>query len=170
MSFSAAQPSAVSPKPNTASCEEETVKEWRVHRLRDNPQLVPLVALAYAVAFALWRLLFPHPLALFLPIFALTGALAEFLFPVTYKLTTKGAHKKCWTTQLFIAWDDVKRAGQGQDGVFLSPLSRPSRLDDFRGVRLRFGGENPDEICQTVRDLWHRRAAPMANESENPTL
>ncbi len=164
MSFSAAQPSAAVPPSDAASAKEETVKEWRVHRLRENPQYAPLVALAYAVAFALWRLLFPHPLALFLPVFALTGALAEFLFPVTFRLTTKGAHKKCWTTQLFIAWADVKRAGQGKDGVFLSPLSRPSRLDDFRGVRLRFGGENADEICQTVRDLWHR-AAPDTNES-----
>ena len=137
-----------------APADEQTLKAWRVHRLRDNPRFAPLVALAYAVAFVLWRVLFPHPLALFLPVVALTGAMAEYLFPVTYLITNKGAHKKCWTTQLFIAWADVKRAGVGADGICLSPLPRASRLDDFRGVRLFFGHENPDEIQQIVRDTW----------------
>ena len=145
---------AATPAAPAAPAAEQTIKTWRVHRLRDNPQFAPFVALSYAVAFVLWRLLFPHPLTLFLPVVALTGALAEYLFPVTYQITSRGAHKKCWTTQLFIAWADVKRAGVGADGIGLSPLSRPSRLDDFRGVRLGFGNENPDEIRQVVRDLW----------------
>ena len=138
-----------------------------MHRLREAPQFAPLVALTYAVAFVLWRLLFPNPVALFIPVFALTGALAEYLFPVTYRLTRKGAHKKCWTPQLFIAWADVKRAGQGTDGVFLSPLVRPSRLDDFRGVRLRFGSENPDDVCQIVRELWHTAIPAAAVQVQN---
>ncbi|WP_395141470.1 hypothetical protein, partial [Armatimonas sp.] len=64
---------------------EEVILAWRIHRLRDEPQKIGLVALGYGLAFAFWRLAFPYPLGLFLPMIALTGAMAEYLFPVDYK-------------------------------------------------------------------------------------
>ena len=57
--------------------EEKVVLAWRTHRLREEPQKIWLVALGYGLAFAFWRLAFPYPLGLFLPIFALTGAMSE---------------------------------------------------------------------------------------------
>jgi hypothetical protein len=64
-------------------------------------------------------------------------------------------------TRLFIAWPDVRRATRGADGIFLSPFSRPSRLDNFRGVRLRFGADiDPESVVRAVKSL--RAAASSA--------
>lgn len=139
------------------------VLTWRVHRLREEPRGLRLVAGAYAVAIAVWWLVFPQPLALFLPLVALTSALAEYLFPITYRLTTRGAYADNGpTSRLFLAWKDVRRATHGDEGVFLSPFARPSRLDGVRGIRLRFSvaaeaeeADLPSEtILMTVRGLW----------------
>jgi hypothetical protein len=142
---------------------ETTILAWRVHRLRGEPQHLPLVIAAYAVALGLWRLLFPHPLALFVPLVSLTSALAEYLFPISYRLTDRGAHVSNGPfVRLFLAWPDVKRATAGKDGVCLSPLARPnSPLAPFRGLRLRFTDEaQADEVTQTVRAL--RQGKPPA--------
>ena len=163
-------PAAAAASPEDAG--EATVLAWRVHRLREEPKKIRLVAAGYAAALALWWLLFPHPLALFLPLIALTSALAEYLFPIKYRLTTQGAYADCGPTiRLFIAWKDVRRATQGSEGIFLSPFARESRLDGVRGVRLRYrsvaaGSEDmptPDSIRETVIRLWRG----VGGEGEN---
>jgi hypothetical protein len=123
----------------TTGQKETTLLTWRTHRLREDRQCLPLVIGAYVLAIGIWWLFFPVPLALFLPLVALTSALSEFLFPVTYTLTSTGVSVVYGPLhRLHLAWEEIKRAGQGADGVFLSPLTKPSRLDNFRGLRLRF--------------------------------
>jgi hypothetical protein len=144
---------AISPSSRPDDAAAATVLSWRIHRLTEDPRRLPVIAAAYAAAFTLWRLVFPHPLALLLPAVSLTCALAEYLFPVTYRLTTHGAHADCGPARLFIAWDDVKRATAGRDGVYLSPFARrvPS-LESFRGVRLRFApGQDREVVLEAVR-------------------
>jgi len=160
--------SSALPRPPSAEsaaitqCAETTVLAWRVHRLREEPWRLPLVIAAYAVALGLWRLLFPHPIALFVPLVSLTSALAEYLFPVAYRLTDRGAHVSNGPfVRLFLAWPDVKSATVGKDGICLSPLAQPhSPLAPFRGVRLRFtDAASADEVTRTVRAL---RGTPPA--------
>lgn len=142
-------------KVTEAETGEETILTWRIHRLASEPKKIPLVAGGYAVALLLWRTIFPQPLALFLPVFALTSALAEYLFPVEYRLTSKGAYLNCGPAQkLFLAWEDIRRATRGSDGVYLSSLKLPSRLDNFRGIRLRFVNGNDAEVIAAVKSLW----------------
>jgi hypothetical protein len=119
--------------------------------LRENPRLLSLVVLAYGLGLFFWLHLFPHPLTLLLPLGALTSSMAEYLFPVSYRLTTRGAYANCFLSRLYLAWPNVKRARYGDDGVFLSPLLRPSRLDDFRGIRLCCKDNDQEAILETVR-------------------
>ena len=134
---------------------EETILSWRIHRLREEPHKIVFVTLGYGVALFFWRLVFPHPLALFLPVVALTSAMAEYLFPVEYRLTNRGAHARCGpAVRLYLAWSDVRRATPGREGVYLSSLKLPSRLDSFRGIRLRYAGGNDEQVKETVRRLW----------------
>ena len=141
----------MAPADSAIPVEESVLFTWRIHRLRESPRLVPLVTLAYGIALFFWLHLFPHPLTLILPVGALTSSMAEYLFPVSYRLTTKGAYADCFLSRLYLAWPEVKRARHGDDGVFLSPLQRPSRLDNFRGVRLSFSGGNQETVLETVR-------------------
>jgi hypothetical protein len=142
------------PPVSTDDAEEEvTLLAWRAVRPSTGPAQFAAVLLGYAAALSLWWLLLPHPAALFVPVVALTGALREFLFPTDCRLTTKGAYVANGPARLFLAWGDVRRATHGADGVFLSPFARPSRLDQFRGVRLGFGGGNVEEVLAAVRRM-----------------
>jgi hypothetical protein len=133
---------------------ETTVLAWRIHRLRDEPERIPMVALAFAgVAVGGW-LLFANLIAVLLLLVVLTGTIVEFLFPINYRLTNLGAYANCGPSQLFMAWEDVKRATQGKEGVYLSPFSKPTALDSFRGIRLRFTPDNADLVRTTSRRLW----------------
>jgi hypothetical protein len=145
-------PAAVdTPSPAT----EVVLLSWKVHRLREEPRHLRLVAVAYGAAIALWWLLFPQPLALFLPAVSLTSALAEYLLPITYRLTNRGAYVSNGFSRLFLSWQDVKRATAGAEGIYLSPLARAgSPLEPFRGVRLRFAAGNAEAVTETVRGLW----------------
>ena len=139
--------------------EEEVILAWRIHRLRDEPQKIGLVALGYGIAFAFWWLAFPYPLGLFLPVVALTGAMSEYLLPVDYKLTNQKAYCACGPAiKLELAWSDIRRATVGKDGIYLSTLKIPSRLDSFRGIRLRFSKDNENEVLlrETVKRLLPR--------------
>lgn len=135
----------------TATTDTDTLV-WQVHRLREEPERIPLIAGAFAVTTALWWIVFPSVLTLPLPILCLTTALNDFLFPIRFRLTAQGAHSDGGISHLFIAWSDVKRVTKGSDGVYLSPFARPTRLEAFRGVRLRFVG-NADEVIETVKRL-----------------
>ena len=145
---------------SAAKTAEETALAWKIHRLRQHPQYLGRIAAAYGGAVALWWFLFPRPLALIVPLVSLTSALAEYLFPVSYRLTTRGAHLSNGFSQLFIAWKDVRRATIGTDGIYLSPFSVPRpHLEPFRGVRLRFAEGNADAVTATVRRLRQESGA-----------
>jgi len=153
---SAMHDDASSAAPHSPQTDDEvTLLTWRILRVAGHPARLAAVLVGYAAAIALWWLLLPYPAALFVPVVALTGALREFLFPTTYRLTTKGAYVFNGPAQLFLAWQDVRRATFGADGVFLSPLPRPSRLDSFRGVRLDFADGNNEAVLAAVRSLRH---------------
>jgi hypothetical protein len=103
-----------------------------------------------------WWYFLPVPAALILPIFALTSALSEFLFPVTYTIDSAGVSQKCLPFfHRHIAWDDVRRASAGRDGFFISTLRIPSRLDQFRGIRINPRG-NDAEVRAVITERMNR--------------
>src|SRR5262249_10664607 len=117
MSMPPAIDAAAEPNGFVAAADAEaTGLTWRGHPLREETRFVPVVAGAYVVSLALWWLACPYALALLFPLGALTFALGEYLFPITYRLTTRGAHADCGISPLFISWSDVKRARYGRDG------------------------------------------------------
>lgn len=136
---------------------------WQVHGLRENPSGLGLVAAGYSVALLLWQWIFPHPLALALPLVAMTSALSDYLFPIRYRIDDAGVHADCGPFQrLHLAWSDIRRIQRGNDGIYVSSLRTPSRLDQFRGIRLRFGSMDPERVVSAVlagRDHHHAAQA-----------
>jgi hypothetical protein len=155
--------------------KEETVPEtknivWQTHRLREEgaSRLLPFVVLGYGLALGLWWLVFPVPFALFLPIVALTSALSEFFFPVTYTITDEGVSVAYGPLhRLFLSWKEIKRATQGKEGVYLSSLAQPSRLDHFRGLRLRFAPAQSVEEREGIKETLRSRLVYSVSKGED---
>lgn len=101
--------------------------------------------------------IFAHPLLGVLGFLVIVASTAEMFVPLKYKLDERGASVRCGISVTALEWSAVKRVVELSDGVCLSPLPKSSRLDAFRGVHLRFAG-NEDEVRDTIRQLWRADA------------
>lgn len=159
---------AATPQPSRSDATEASAPriapaplplEWRVHPARRDPWralllvgIIAASALLGAVSFGSWLLAGATA-------FLLTGATAEFLLPTRYRITPEGAEQRNLFAPRRIRWAEVKRAYLTEDGIKLSPLGRPSRLESTRGVFLRFA-DNRSEVIAAVRfcrDEWRHR-------------
>lgn len=88
------------------------------------------------------------------------ASLADFLLPVYYRLDEQSAKSRCGFIVSEIRWENVKRVVEGEDGIKLSPLEKPSRLSPFRGVFLRPNG-NKQEILERIAYYREKHASTM---------
>jgi hypothetical protein len=84
--------------------------------------------------------LFENPLpAVVAPLLILASA-SEFLFPIEYRLSARGAEARNLFGWRRIAWKDVRRVYRFSDEIKLSPLKYGGPREAFRGVILRCDG------------------------------
>ena len=125
--------------------------EWRVHLARRQPGRAVLAVLV-ALAAAAWAGLLFQSLAAAVVTFAvLVGAVGDFLFPLTFRLSREGAEARGPFSWRRILWADVKRVYAGEGEVKLSPLEHGGRREAFRGVLLRCA-DNQEAVLAAVRD------------------
>ncbi len=132
--------------------EERVIVEWRVYLLKTYPkktaQLIFLLFIANAILFLIY-----HNIVLsVIGAVILLGAVCDYLLPIKYKLTTKAAYYNNIFSKKKILWEDVQSCYLSDIGIKLSPFSRKTLLENFRGFVLRFN-ENKEEIIENVRKL-----------------
>lgn len=130
---------------------DSIILRWTIHLAREHPRklLILIALLSVSMAAGYWVIGALGPIAVVL---AMGGALAEFLFPVTYELTEQGAVCKTLVKFSEIKWKNVKSCYLDDLGIKLSPLKHQSRLEAFRGVYLRFGN-NRNEVIEAVKSM-----------------
>lgn len=151
-------------KPTVPPCVSLPAGEaltWHVHLAAAAPRRAWAVAVVIVAASALAGWLFGGPLPALGVAFALLNAVAEFLFPIQYRLSTGGAEMRCFLTRRAIAWSDVRRVYSLPDGLKLSPLERPGRREPFRGLLLRFDG-NEAQVREAVSARRTQPGAPLS--------
>ncbi len=82
--------------------------------------------------------------------------------PTTYVLDQRGVTLRRPLRKDFRPWENFKRFDAERVNLLLSPFPRPSRLDPFRGVVLRFHS-NREEVVEFV-------AARLAHTAEAPEI
>ena len=131
---------------NLENSQPQTLLEWQVHLRKENPQRMPLLLLSFVIAGGCVWGIFGSPLPALVAIILLIGSTNEYLFPIKYRLTTEGIHADSLTGRNFLKWKEIKRSIPAGKGTILTTLETPSRLDNFRGIHLRFApnGEQGD--------------------------
>ena len=88
----------------------------------------------------------------------LAGLSAIFLLGSLYKYFLP-FHYHCETDKLIITscgyklerpWETFRSFYVDANGVLLSPFARPTRLENFRGVYVRFGTHPPEEVVNFI--------------------
>lgn len=129
----------------------DIVLSWSVHLARENPARLlfslGMIALASAAGYYVIG-----PVGAVATAVAIAASIADFLFPMNYVLTADGAECGMLFKKSEIRWENVKHCYLDGGGIKLSPLDRRSKLEAFRGVYLKFQG-NEEQVTNAVRSL-----------------
>ena len=88
----------------------------------------------------------------------LFGSLSSFYFPTHYRLTDKEITIKTKMQTITKKWSQYRTFYPDKNGVLLSPFVRPSRLENFRGIYIKFW-YNKDEVVDFVRGQLEKAKA-----------
>jgi hypothetical protein len=99
-----------------------------------------------------------------------TGSLSTFYFPTRYEIDGEKVKIKYMFTSVVKDMSMFRSYYPDRRGVLLSPFIRPSRLENFRGIYLRYHG-NKDEVDAFIKNIFEQRqvakAAEQTTETEN---
>jgi hypothetical protein len=140
---------------NSVNGDSEIILKWKVHLARQHPTKLAGVLMVVAMTGLCACLWYGSIIPAAIMAFALSGALTDFLLPITYTFTSEKAFATTPLSIRVIAWKDVKRVYMDDDGIKLSPLDRRTRLEAYRGVYVRFG-DRRDEVLEAARRLTKR--------------
>lgn len=134
----------------TEACQERLL--WRSRPLADDfPRSLLCVAAFFAACAAVGAAFGGAGYALLAAVL-LAVSLGRYFVATVYTLDGRGITVRFLGQSRTVGWDRVKRVCEGPRGVFLSPFERPSRLDPFRGVFLRFSNGNGEKVVNFVRN------------------
>ena len=137
---------------------------WRVHLLTENwKKSVGVVAFLAAICVLLYWNYESFYLPLAITLFLVT--LAPFFFPTHYSLTPEGVSRRVLIFRTTRRWEEFRNFFWDREGVKLSTFSFRSRLEPFRGLFLRFGG-NREEVLSYV-SRYIERPQPEALEGRS---
>jgi hypothetical protein len=136
--------------------EERPLAEWAVHLARREPRKVWVVVVALAISAVVGALALHHWVGGVLAVMFVFSSAAEFVLPIRYRITDRRVQCSYGLARLEMQWDSVRRVLRSEDGVRLSPFPRPSRLDAFRGIRIRFADGTGNGSADHVQSLIGR--------------
>jgi hypothetical protein len=136
---------------HTSIPKDGPLMQWTVHLARQNPRQLAVLAISTMVA-SVAGLAVIGLLGSLAALLLMIASFADFVFPMSYQITRENVTCRKLFGFSEIKWIDVKRCYVDDYGVKLSPLTRLSKLEAFRGVYLRFD-RNQEEVLETVRCL-----------------
>jgi hypothetical protein len=132
---------------------EQVLLEWKIYLAFRQPKKACAVIAAVLAASLLVWITSHSPLLAVLCLLLLVAAVSEFLLPIHYRLTERGAHMRNFLAVRSLPWEQVRRCCRGPQGIKLSPLSYPSWREAFRGIHLWIEGEEQERAVEIIRAL-----------------
>jgi hypothetical protein len=130
--------------------QTEPLISWVVHPAKKRPAIAVLVS-AFVALIAIgiysWTL---SPLFTALCTLVLLGSLSGFFFPTRYQLHDDLVIVKYTITSIKKEWFQYRSYYKDRNGVLLSPFATRSRLENFRGIYLRFDDCDRDKVMALV--------------------
>lgn len=144
------------------------VLSWRVHPLVENWIRSGLLLLFYAFILITIYLSFKSIGFTLLAALLLITPIYKYFLPFHYHCGMGSLVVKACCYKIERPWSAFHSHYVDKNGVLLSPFSLPTRLENFRGVYVRFGKHPPKEII----DFIHKKIKtepqdePSTSESE----
>ena len=126
--------------------------EWSSFLAAENKTRTLLVTLFLLALFAIIYVSFGS-LWFIVSMLLLGGSVAPYFAPTRYKMTEEGVEAFQFFHTTRKTWESFRSYYEDRRGVLLSPFDRPSRLENYRGLYLRFGGRK-DEVMEYVKQRF----------------
>lgn len=123
---------------------------WQSLPARRSPARTAMVALVLAASFLFVSWYTGSGFMGLVLTVVLVLSLGAYFFPTWYTLSEQGIVVRTLVTKMERPWSVYRSHWPDRNGVLLSPFPHPSRLENFRGVFIRFEN-NRDEVLAFVR-------------------
>jgi len=133
----------------------ESFLKWSTHPVKKKTLVSILVIL---FLFFIWILVYLTTQSLFftvLSVIILLGSLSSFFLPTHYELDEKKIKIKYFLATREKNWSMFRSFYADKNGVLLSPFEKPSRLENFRGIYIRFN-QNKDQVVDFVKSKMQK--------------
>lgn len=121
--------------------------QWTVHLARRDRRKTAGALLAAVGGALVAGFGFHSAAAGILTLVLLLGSLSDYLLPVRYRLGPEGVEARGPLFRRIMQWSQVRRILRDPAGVKLSPLSRRSRREAYRGIYVWFEGNEPEVMA-----------------------
>ncbi|GEM_PF-440862 len=139
--------------PETAAvtpATEPLLLSWSTHPARVRPLATTLVIMFLLALAALVYLLTLSAVFTCITALVLYGSLTQYFTRTTFEFTDTKVRVKYIVNKVEKEWAQYRSYYVDKNGVLLSPFPAPSRLENFRGLYVRFAG-NKDQVMEVVR-------------------
>jgi len=134
-------------QPQNANAPE---MKWTVHLIKRNWIVSTAVVLFLIILCSAIYLSFNSATFLLLSVAILVISLSPFFLPTTYTFQDDCIIVKSLFRKSSRQWDSFKSYYPDRNGVLLSPFSSPTRLENFRGIYIRFEN-NRSEVVEFIQ-------------------
>lgn len=107
-----------------------------------------IFVIVYLISYSIWMVLLAG--AIFL------GSLSTFFFPTRYELSRDKIKVKYLFTSVVKEVSMYRSFYPDKNGVLLSPFTKPSRLENFRGLYIKYH-QNKTEVDAFVKRIFEER-------------
>ena len=126
-----------------------SVLKWRSHPFKRKILTSFLVILCLLAVWISVYLTTFSVLMTIVSVVILLGALSPFFLPTDYELTPDKIRVRFFFSLREKEWSFYRSFYVDKNGVLLSPFAKPSRLENFRGIYIRFD-QNKDQVVKFV--------------------
>ncbi len=95
----------------------------------------------------------------------LYGSMSSFYFPTKYTLSDSNIIVKTFSQTLTKEWSQYRTYYPDKNGVLLSPFARRTRMENFRGLYVKFEG-NKDEVMAFVTKIMDAQKLASGGDNE----
>jgi hypothetical protein len=137
-----------------------TTLSWTVHPLVENRRKSVLLGLFLVLLlFGIYWSFQSIYVVLLSAIFFL-GSLYKYFLPFQHQCEADRLIIRSCCYKLERSWTTFRSFYVDANGVLLSPFARPTRLENFRGVYVRFGKHTPEEVINFITSKIKSESSP----------
>ena len=132
-------------------CQTDEQLSWTVHPLVENWKRSALLGIFLCFLFFCIYWGFRSAPVVVLSALFLLGSLYKYFLPFRYQCATDRLIVTACCYRLEQPWATFRSSYVDANGILLSPFAKPTRLENFRGVYVRFGTQPSESVVDFIR-------------------